>query len=104
VQFGKRMKEDEARQILLVEDDVTMEDLNERFSKLFEKNEGGSFYLQSKIYRAHEVLEAPLLEAQVAAEEAAAAAGGGDGKDGDAATAVGDKDAAVTAARGDGDV
>lgn len=48
-----------------------MENVMERFKKLFDLNDpkkGGSFYLQSKVLRARERIEAELR----AAEEAAA--------------------------------
>eukprot|EP00123_Amoebidium_parasiticum_P012957 comp21682_c0_seq1/m.30539 comp21682_c0_seq1/g.30539 ORF comp21682_c0_seq1/g.30539 comp21682_c0_seq1/m.30539 type:complete len:135 (-) comp21682_c0_seq1:332-736(-) len=57
----------EARQILNVPDTATMDQINKHFEHLFkvnEKNEGGSFYLQSKVIRAKEALEveAKLME------------------------------------------
>jgi import inner membrane translocase subunit TIM16 len=53
---------------------MNMEDVMERFKKLFDVNDpkkGGSFYLQSKILRARERLES---EVRVAAEKAELAA------------------------------
>lgn len=57
---------DEACRILNVKgpkDGATSEDVMERFKKLFDANnpeKGGSFYLQSKVLRARERLEAEL--------------------------------------------
>lgn len=51
------MKADEGRLILGVEKDSPVEEVEERFKRLFRANDpenGGSFYLQSKVYRAHE--------------------------------------------------
>jgi len=48
-----------------------MEDVTERFKKLFDVNDpkkGGSFYLQSKVLRARERIEA---EVRIAEEKAA---------------------------------
>ena len=44
-----------------------MEDVTERFKKLFDVNDpkkGGSFYLQSKILRARERIEAEVRQAE----------------------------------------
>ena len=52
---------EEARQILGVGESATWEEIEARFKIAFEANEkSGSFYLQSKIYRAHERLEEEL--------------------------------------------
>jgi len=48
-----------------------MESMLERFKKLFDTNDpnkGGSFYLQSKILRARERIEAEVKEAQARTE------------------------------------
>jgi len=48
-----------------------MESMLERFKKLFDTNDpnkGGSFYLQSKILRARERIEAEVKEAQARSE------------------------------------
>lgn len=65
---------DEACKILNVKPPTSgkanMEDVMERFKKLFDNNEpskGGSFYLQSKVLRARERIE---LEVRQAAEKA----------------------------------
>ena len=54
---------------------TNMEDVMERFKRLFDANEpkaGGSFYLQSKVLRARERIEAEVREAtEKAAREAA---------------------------------
>jgi import inner membrane translocase subunit TIM16 len=49
---------EEARQILGIGESATWEEIEARFRKAFEANEkNGSFYLQSKIFRAHERLQ-----------------------------------------------
>lgn len=56
----KRLPLDEARQILDVPADVKPDEMYEKYKKLYEANaveKGGSFYLQSKIYRAKESFE-----------------------------------------------
>lgn len=59
----KRMTIDEAKMILNVENDdqnITADLLNKQFDMLFKMNavdNGGSFYLQSKFYRAKELLD-----------------------------------------------
>ena len=53
-----------------------MEDVMDRFKKLFDSNDpkkGGSFYLQSKILRARERLESEVRQAAEKAEHAAEA-------------------------------
>lgn len=62
---------DEACKILNVKPpqggQANMEDVMDRFKRLFDANEpkkGGSFYLQSKILRARERLEAEVRPAQ----------------------------------------
>ena len=50
------MSLEEARKILNVTDAATKEEMLERFAKTFEKNEGASFYVQSKLFRAKETL------------------------------------------------
>lgn len=53
-----------------------MEDVMERFKKLFDQNEptkGGSFYLQSKILRARERIELEVRQAAEKAEQEAQA-------------------------------
>ena len=68
---------DEAYKVLNLKPDPagpTMEAIAERYKLLFERNDpkkGGSFYLQSKVYRARERLE---KEAKRAVEKAEAAA------------------------------
>jgi import inner membrane translocase subunit TIM16 len=55
---------------------MNMEDVMERFKKLFDVNDpkkGGSFYLQSKILRARERLESEVRVAAEKAEQAAEA-------------------------------
>lgn len=67
---------DEARKILNVGQQTTKEEVLERYKRMFEANDpkkGGSFYLQSKIYRARERLE---KEVGTIVEEAAAKEGG----------------------------
>ena len=58
------MKTDEAMKILNIEqENLTIENVKELFDKYYNANDpknGGSFYLQSKIYRAKERLELDL--------------------------------------------
>lgn len=56
---SKVMTEHEARQILGVAPNAPWEDVLSKYEKLFENNmKRGSFYLQSKVFRAKECLEA----------------------------------------------
>ncbi|XP_072963193.1 mitochondrial import inner membrane translocase subunit PAM16 like 2-like [Typha angustifolia] len=56
---SKTMTEQEARQILGITEHSTWEEVMQKYDTLFEKNaKGGSFYLQSKVHRAKECLEA----------------------------------------------
>lgn len=64
---------DESSKILNIENDkdMTPEKINERFKYLFDVNDaekGGSFYLQSKIYRAAERLKWELAQREKAKE------------------------------------
>jgi len=52
----QHMSLEEARKILNVTSSATKEEMLERFAKTFEKNEGASFYVQSKLFRAKETL------------------------------------------------
>ncbi|XP_057450981.1 mitochondrial import inner membrane translocase subunit PAM16 like 2-like [Lotus japonicus] len=55
----KMMTEQEARQILGVTEGTPWGEILQKYDNLFEKNsEKGSFYLQSKVHRAKECLEA----------------------------------------------
>ncbi|KAJ3292598.1 mitochondrial import inner membrane translocase subunit TIM16 [Borealophlyctis nickersoniae] len=57
------MTADEAAQILNVGKEPSMEDIVKRYETLFKANDpatGGSFYLQSKVFRAKERLEMEL--------------------------------------------
>lgn len=71
---------DEAYKILSVKpaaEGPSMEAVAERYKILFERNDpkkGGSFYLQSKIYRARERLEAEAKRAAGKAKQGEAAA------------------------------
>eukprot|EP01032_Pedospumella_encystans_P028939 gene28939-32682_t len=60
-----KMRPDEALKILNIEKEgLTKKILDERFKAMFGVNDpakGGSFYLQSKIYRSKEVLEHEVL-------------------------------------------
>ena len=56
----KKMEVSEALQILDVNEGATPMEIEERYEKMFAANDparGGSFYLQSKIYRAKEALD-----------------------------------------------
>ena len=58
---------EEAMKILNVEDIRDAEKLRESYERLFEMNEktkGGSFYLQSKVYRAKERIDDELKHAE----------------------------------------
>ncbi|CAK8576827.1 unnamed protein product [Lathyrus sativus] len=53
-----KITEQEARQILGVTEETPWEDIIKKYEKMFENNaKNGSFYLQSKVYRAKECLE-----------------------------------------------
>nr|GLL32787.1 mitochondrial import inner membrane translocase subunit PAM16 like 2-like [Ipomoea trifida] len=59
IRTGKVMTETEARQILGVTENSTWDEILQKYDNLFERNaKNGSFYLQSKIQRAKECLEA----------------------------------------------
>eukprot|EP00050_Salpingoeca_kvevrii_P006806 m.291829 g.291829 ORF g.291829 m.291829 type:complete len:139 (+) comp12522_c0_seq1:103-519(+) len=68
----------EAQRILNVQKDATWEEILSKYDHLFKinaKDKGGSFYLQSKVYRAKERLESEFpSDVRAAAEEAFAAA------------------------------
>ncbi|XP_071712690.1 mitochondrial import inner membrane translocase subunit PAM16 like 2-like isoform X2 [Rutidosis leptorrhynchoides] len=54
----KTMTEQEARQILGVNEQSSWEEIAKKYNTLFERNAtSGSFYLQSKVHRAKECLE-----------------------------------------------
>ncbi|KAK6919016.1 hypothetical protein RJ641_017438 [Dillenia turbinata] len=56
---SKVMTEQEARQILGITEESSWEEILKRYDNLFERNaKNGSFYLQSKVHRAKECLEA----------------------------------------------
>lgn len=56
---SKTMTEAEARQILGVTENSSWEEIVQKYENLFERNaKNGSFYLQSKVHRAKECLEA----------------------------------------------
>ncbi|GAV90446.1 Pam16 domain-containing protein [Cephalotus follicularis] len=56
---SKVMTEQEARQILGVTEETGWEEILKKYENLFENNaKNGSFYLQSKVHRAKECLEA----------------------------------------------
>ncbi|KAI5660325.1 hypothetical protein M9H77_29118 [Catharanthus roseus] len=56
---SKTMTEAEAKQILGVGENASWEEILQRYDNLFERNsKNGSFYLQSKVHRAKECLEA----------------------------------------------
>eukprot|EP00475_Leptophrys_vorax_P011000 TRINITY_DN17561_c0_g1_i1.p1 TRINITY_DN17561_c0_g1~~TRINITY_DN17561_c0_g1_i1.p1 ORF type:complete len:115 (-),score=13.93 TRINITY_DN17561_c0_g1_i1:399-743(-) len=57
--FSKVMSLQEARMILGVTEETPWEQVLEKYQRLFERNEKmGSFYVQSKVQRAKECLEA----------------------------------------------
>ncbi|XP_062231720.1 mitochondrial import inner membrane translocase subunit PAM16 like 2-like [Phragmites australis] len=56
---NKAMTEQEARQILGISEQSTWEEIVQKYDTMFERNaKNGSFYLQSKVHRAKECLEA----------------------------------------------
>eukprot|EP00250_Pteridium_aquilinum_P005110 c15253_g1_i1 orf=418-765(-) len=56
---SKAMTEQEARMILGLSEKTTVEEMLQKYENLFERNaKSGSFYLQSKVQRAKECLEA----------------------------------------------
>lgn len=74
---------EEAKQILNVEDLKNLEDVTKKYEHLFavnDKAKGGSFYIQSKVFRAKERIDQELKETLKAAKPPAddAAAGSGD--------------------------
>jgi import inner membrane translocase subunit TIM16 len=83
----KTMSLEEARMILGVEANASLEDVTARFAKMFEANEkNGSFYLQSKIHRARERIEAEFKGEGGDETEGGDEGGGGDGAAGEGAT------------------
>jgi len=55
---GKELSLQEAKMILGVESGATWEEIMKKYEHLYEANEkSGSFYLLSKVYRAHERLK-----------------------------------------------
>ncbi|TPX72124.1 hypothetical protein SpCBS45565_g00671 [Spizellomyces sp. 'palustris'] len=65
---------EEAAQVLNVDKTASMEELLKSYEHLFKQNdpkEGGSFYLQSKVYRAKERLELELKRRAEGAEKSA---------------------------------
>lgn len=66
---SKTMTEHEARQILGVSEKSSWEEVMKKYDTLFENNmKAGTFYLQSKVYRAKECLEAAKQRAESAAK------------------------------------
>uniref|UniRef100_A0A7C9DWV8 J domain-containing protein n=1 Tax=Opuntia streptacantha TaxID=393608 RepID=A0A7C9DWV8_OPUST len=56
---SRAITEQEARQILGVSENASWEEILKKYEILFERNaQQGSFYLQSKVHRAKECLEA----------------------------------------------
>lgn len=55
---SKVMTEQEARMILGISENTSVEEMLQKYENLFERNaKSGSFYLQSKVQRARECLE-----------------------------------------------
>lgn len=79
---------DESSKILNIEDekDMNINKINDRFKYLFDINDrekGGSFYLQSKIYRAAERLKWELSQKENAnSQETSPGVNGGEQRDG----------------------
>ena len=85
------MSIEEARSILGVDAQCTLEDVAGRYAKMFAANEkNGSFYLQSKIHRAKERMDLEFL----------GEGGDGDARAGDGADAAGDAEKNPNAGRG----
>ncbi|CAD5176170.1 unnamed protein product [Musa acuminata subsp. malaccensis] len=60
---SRAMTEQEARQILGISENSSWEEVMQKYDVLFENNtKTGSFYLQSKVHRAKECLEAVYKE------------------------------------------
>jgi len=57
-----RMSLDEAYKILGVEKNASLEEVLKRYQHLFDVNAKHSFYLQSKVHRAREAIEAAAKE------------------------------------------
>ena len=56
---SKAMTEQEARQVLGISEQSTWAEIMQKYDTMFERNaKNGSFYLQSKVHRAKECLEA----------------------------------------------
>ena len=67
--LSKAMTEHEARQILGVSETAPWEEVVQKADRLFENNmKAGSFYLQSKVFRAKECLEAARAQQAKGAE------------------------------------
>ncbi|TPX34009.1 hypothetical protein SmJEL517_g03248 [Synchytrium microbalum] len=67
---------EEAAQILNVKREANLEEVMKKYEHLFKSNEpstGGSFYIQSKVFRARERLEMEFKERGIPLEEAAEA-------------------------------
>jgi len=76
-----KIKVEEARAILNVKSESTAEEVQQRYDHLFAQNEpqkGGSFYLQSKIFRAKQCLDSSI-EHTAAGASAGEASGHGKG-------------------------
>lgn len=59
IRRSKIMDEQEARQVLGLKEHASWEEVLQKYDTLFERNaKNGSFYLQSKVHRAKEALEA----------------------------------------------
>lgn len=95
--FGRKtMSIEEARSILGVDAQCTLEDVMGRYAKMFEANEkNGSFYLQSKIHRARE-----RIEAEFKGEGGDDTEGGDEGGSGEGAARGGASSANPNAGRG----
>eukprot|EP00243_Klebsormidium_subtile_P002948 TRINITY_DN16031_c0_g1_i1.p1 TRINITY_DN16031_c0_g1~~TRINITY_DN16031_c0_g1_i1.p1 ORF type:complete len:118 (-),score=21.56 TRINITY_DN16031_c0_g1_i1:184-537(-) len=62
---SKTMSLHEARQILGIKEEASWEDIIQRYERLYQRNEeGGSFYIQSKVVRAKEALEVAQQQAK----------------------------------------
>eukprot|EP00879_Flechtneria_rotunda_P020030 GHRR01021058.1.p2 GENE.GHRR01021058.1~~GHRR01021058.1.p2 ORF type:complete len:125 (+),score=52.67 GHRR01021058.1:114-488(+) len=75
IKSATSMSAAEARQILEVQENVPWVQVTKRYKHLFDQNKKyGSFYLQSKVYRAWEALEQEYVKADKLTNEDRAAA------------------------------
>ncbi|PSC77065.1 mitochondrial import inner membrane translocase subunit tim16 [Micractinium conductrix] len=75
---SKQMTLREAEMILGIESGATWQEISKKYDHLFQANEkSGSFYLQSKVYRAKERLEQEFQEQGLPTDDGSGGGGGG---------------------------